>query len=222
VTDLDVRLRSQLHGATARALSPDDLRVVSLLLDRDPRDWTVGEARTVEAIWNRTGEADRSHVLREMRSHAHRVLAESERPYRALLDEHRRIGEELGRVSHHEVFGRHLAKDQVERTIRETERQLRDEVRERFRPVFATALNVEHADRIAAQMHTELAKVDGRIGAMRQDAPRMVEVQAGVIARQRAQERARKDRDLGLRRQEIERVLREAGVEAPRPGGQAA
>ena len=191
--------RTQLRGAAARALSPLDLRAVSVLLDRDPATWTVEEARTVRAIQARAGEAAQV-VLRELGANADRVLAVHDQPYRPLLDEHRAISDELGRVSNHDVFGRHLARDQVARTIRETEQQLREEVRERFRPVFATALNAEHSNKIAAQMQAELAKVAATVSAMHRDSPRIEAEQAQVISRQRQQERETRDRALCLRR----------------------
>jgi hypothetical protein len=207
----------RFRGPAARALTPMDLRFVGLLLARDPREWSLGEAKTLREIRRRAGEAAH-RALDHLLVHANRIIGAHDESYRPLIDEYRSIQAQLGTRWNHDVFGRKLAEDRVDRAITNRERQLKDEVRERWAPVLETAISPEHGRRIEAQMYAEMQKVDGVVNQMRQNREQIQREEAGRISRERQAEKERVDRVLCLRQQQIQRLLTEAGVEIPRTG----
>jgi hypothetical protein len=134
--------RLSLTPAERANLPTDALALVSPLLNRDPSTWTLGEVQAVTAALEgvpRGGQRGEAAAAVQSRMHgATRVVQDHEANYKPLVDEVRRINEELVAArrrpnSTTSTISRHMATLHVDRMKREAGVAAREEVREQWR-----------------------------------------------------------------------------------------
>ena len=80
-------------------------------------------------------------------------------------------------------------------------------MRDRFRPLHETAISAEHEQRISALEVAELQKVEATVSRMQVERPDYQSAEARCIYRERTEAQERRNPELALRQQEIDRQL---------------
>jgi hypothetical protein len=211
-TTAEIRARRRELGPEARrTLHPDELAFLGTLPE-DPAALTYEQVQAVRSVTRRAGVEPALPFLKSLLSHAEQIEAAHDAPYRHLLDEREQITGKLGRQRHPDVYAARLARAQATRLIEHSADRLREEVRERFRRIHPTAINGEHALRIAAQEQVELRKVEATANEMRRNRATYEAEMAETIDSERSADATRRNRELSLRRHAIDAELRRQGA----------